>query len=219
MSPSRGHGPTSQTPIPWFLLALALFAPPVGAADEPEPWAVLEAARESLHRGPQVAEFAQTYVPAGFSSGDTETGRLRFELPRCLEWDYEAPERKGFLLCGDSVWAWTEEDNAGRHYVIDPEEEPGLDLLLLDVEVLRERYRARVEDGGDGRWRILLVPHEAEGSSYEAALTIETGTGRPVELAYVDGEGNSTRFDLSDYRPSDGAGPLAPPGGIEWVEE
>ena len=193
--------------------------PPSPGSLSRDPWGSLLAARESLHRGPQTADFAQTFVPAGFSSGERETGRILLDLPGCLRWDYEIPDRKSFLFCEDEVWFWNQDEPAGRHYKVDPEEEPGLDLLLLDVERLRERYEARAEDAGDGRRRIVLVPLRSEFGVTPAGLTIETGTGRLVEIGYSDAEGNATRFRISGYRPAEEAGRLTPPADIEWTDE
>ena len=70
-------------------------------AAAPDPWKVLQGVRQSLvDSGPTAAAFTQTYIPAGFSSGDSESGRLALALPDCLRWDYQDPYPKGFLLCG-----------------------------------------------------------------------------------------------------------------------
>jgi len=74
----------------------------VGAA-EIDPWSVLSGVRESLvAAGPTGAEFSQVYVPAGFTSGEKEAGKLALALPDCLRWDYVAPYPKSFLLCAAS---------------------------------------------------------------------------------------------------------------------
>jgi len=60
----------------------------------------------------------------------------------CLRWDYTAPYPKSFLICGGVLHAWNEEDKTGRRYRVDRKKEPGLDLRLLGVDELRERYLA-----------------------------------------------------------------------------
>ncbi len=96
--------------IPGALALLAVFASAgSAAAAEPaaggDPWLTLERVRASLiEDGPAGAEFVQTYVPAGFSTGEEERGRLALALPDCLRWDYEEPYPKSFLLCGEEAF-------------------------------------------------------------------------------------------------------------------
>ena len=73
-------------------LALALLLPGAVAAQEADPWTVLKNVRKSLvESGPTGAGFVQTYIPAGFTSGEKESGRLALHLPDCLRWDYTDP--------------------------------------------------------------------------------------------------------------------------------
>lgn len=216
------RGATSRALARVTLLGLLSLASTGGAAEGaelPDPWSSLVEARESLESGPLIADFVQTYVPAGFSSGERETGRILLDLPSCLQWNYEIPDEKRFLFCEDEVWYWNHTEPGGRHYTVDPEAEPGLDLLLLEVERLRERYAARADDAGNGRLRIELVPLEPEFGVTPASLTIETGTRHLVVVDYSDSEGNTTRFEISGYRPGEGAGRLSPPADIEWTDE
>ncbi len=89
----------------FFLCLLSLV--PLTAAAQKDSWAVLSGVRQSLvEAGPTEASFTQTYIPAGFSSGEKETGRMSLSLPDCLRWDYQDPYPKGFLLCGEVVHTW-----------------------------------------------------------------------------------------------------------------
>ena len=111
-----------------FLLGLAA---PLRAL-EADPWAALEKVRGRLAAsGPRVAEFEHLYLPAGFSQGEKESGRLALSLPDCLRWDYGEPYPKSFLVCGAVAHYWNEEDKTGQRQSIDSKNEPGLDLLLL----------------------------------------------------------------------------------------
>ncbi len=85
-----------------------------------DPWPTLEAVRGELARGgPQGAEFTQSYVPAGFESGDTESGSVALGLPDCLRWDYAQPYAKSFLVCGARAWSWVDGEPKGRRATID----------------------------------------------------------------------------------------------------
>lgn len=216
-----------------WALALTLGLPlgsvsPARAAEPPDPWAVLDAARESLAAdGAERAEFVQTFVPAGFSSGEEERGRVALDLPECLRWDYDEPFPKSFLLCGERVWSWNPEDRRGRTGSLDRESQPGLDLLLLPVEELSGRYAAEVVETDGERVTIELTPEAESSGGIEAAtgaeltgatLVVDTEAERLMELAYEDREGNRTRFVLSGYESVDPEGLFEAPSWVAWEE-
>lgn len=204
-----------------WAIGLCWLAAAVRADDDA--WAELEAAREGLAmESPLAANFVQSYVPAGFSSGDEETGRLFLSLPACLRWDYEEPYPRRYLLCGQSVWVWSPDEPVGDRFLQVSREEAGLDFLLLSVERLRERYEAALATTEDGAARIELAPTSEEAPFARAAITLGGESRRPVRLEYADREGNETRFDLSLYRGIEPRGPgeagLFTPPDIEWID-
>ncbi len=191
----------------------------------PDPWTVLQGVRQSLvSAGPTGADFSQVYVPAGFTSGETETGGLSLDLPDCLRWDYQNPYPKSFLLCGGMVYFWNPEDKTGRRYAVNRQTEPGLDLLLLGVEDLKGRYRASARTQPDGRIAVTLAPKEgrpAAGRSEslaDASFVVDPGRERLVEVAYHDREGNLTRFAITSYHGLPRSGQFSPPSGIRWED-
>lgn len=193
-------------------------AVPVAAQETVDPWAVLAAARNALvAASPLEAEFLQTFTPAGFSTGDTEGGRLYLALPDCLRWDYRDPFPRSYLICDGIVHIWSPGDSEGRRLHVDRTEEPGLDLLLLSVEALQQRYRATLGPTGEGDFEVVLLPTGSGASFSEAAIVIEPSTSRPRVIRYVDQEGNASRFDLSSYAPDGDEGRfVAPP--ITWQD-
>jgi outer membrane lipoprotein-sorting protein len=204
------------TPAVLFFMAGAALA----QAPAADPWKVLQGVRQSLvDSGPTGATFTQTYIPAGFSSGDSEAGRLALALPDCLRWDYQDPYPKGFLLCGGVAHSWNPQDKTGRRYRVDRRNEPGLDLLLLGVDDLKNRYRATTRALDGGRVAVDLAP---KGSKVEeltdASLTVDPAAQRLVEVSYHDREGNMTRFVIKDYKGLPRQGQFSPPAGIRWED-
>ena len=208
-----------RTALPLALLLAAALVP-LGAAAQGDPWASLDRVRDSLAAaGPSQASFTQTYVPAGFSSGETESGTLALSLPDCLRWDYRQPYSKTFLLCGEVAHYWNAEDRAGRRYTVDRENEPGLDLLLLGVEELKTRYRATQKRAENGRVAIDLVPRKRLEAVASATLVVDPSANRLVGLSYADREGNRTRFTLGDYRKLSGDTAFDPPRHVRFQEQ
>jgi outer membrane lipoprotein carrier protein len=200
--------------------AIALLAALPAAAQEVDPWTVLKNVRQSLvEAGPTGASFVQTFIAAGFSSGDKESGRLALNLPDCMRWDYQNPFPKSFLLCGGTVHAWNEGDQTGRRYRVDRKNEPGLDLLLLGVDELKERYRATAKTVEGGRIEIALSPKEKKLAELtDATLTVDPASQRVVAVSYHDREANLTRFEISGYQDLSRQGSFSPPANIKWVE-
>jgi outer membrane lipoprotein carrier protein len=202
------------------LTALALLGAFPAAAADVDPWTVLNNVRRSLvEAGPTGASFVQTFIAAGFSSGDKESGRLALALPDCMRWDYLNPFPKSFLLCGGTVHAWNEGDPTGHRYRVDRKNEPGLDLLLLGVDQLKERYRATAKAADGGRIEIALSPKEKRLAELkDATLTVDPGSQRVVAVSYHDNEGNLTRFEITGYQELSRQASFSPPANIRWVE-
>ncbi|HEX4960943.1 MAG TPA: outer-membrane lipoprotein carrier protein LolA, partial [Thermoanaerobaculia bacterium] len=141
----------------------------------------------------------------------------------CLRWDYTEPYPKSFLICGGVLHTWNEEDKTGRRYRVDRKNEPGLDLLLLGVDELKERYKASGQSVAGGRVEIALSPKEKEkgkpAALADATLTVDPATKRVTGIAYHDREGNLTRFDVSGYQDLPRQGRFTPPAGIKWEEQ
>ncbi|MCG8459824.1 MAG: outer membrane lipoprotein carrier protein LolA [Holophagales bacterium] len=199
------------------LTAFLMLAP---AASATSPWVLLEELRESMQTaGPITGKFVQTYVPSGFSTGDRESGFLSLWLPTCLRWNYEEPEEKHFLLCGEEVWFWNDLEPMGRHYRIDPEQEPGLDLLLVEVDRLQERYSAQSTRLADGTFEISLATPSDALQAFGAKIRVDPVADRVVGLEFTDSEGNLTRFEITGYQKLEHTGLFRAPVDMEWTEE
>lgn len=199
-----------------LLIALLLLSPAGVAADEAA-WQMLESARRSLaEASPLEARFVQTYVPAGFTDGDRENGRLYLSLPTCLRWDYEAPYPRSYMLCGRTVWSWAPDEPVGDRLLEVSREEAGVDFLLLSTDRLRQRYEARTDPEGDHP-SVHLEPTSDDAPFVRATIELDPRTNRPRDISYVDRQGNTTRFSLSDYaRPQHEA--IFEPPEIRWID-
>ncbi len=221
-----------QPNLPIALLAagaLAVLAAPLAGAERaPSAWGLIEAVRASLAAdGRLQADFTQTYTPAGFSTGETESGRLALALPDCLRWDYTGAEAKSFLLCGRDAYSWNAGDTDGRHQRVESRDEPGLDLLLLPLDHLRQRYDAAVSTGPEGP-TITLTPRADAGaksggkgagrSPLGAQLELDAAGKRLRSLSYTDRDHNATRFVISGYRLLADGSLFAPPA-LQWRED
>ncbi|HVS13088.1 MAG TPA: outer membrane lipoprotein carrier protein LolA [Thermoanaerobaculia bacterium] len=215
--------PTTPVGLPVGLLAgLLVVALPLGAApvhDDSNPWSLFDRVRAELQgKSPLSARFVQTFVPAGFSQGETEEGRLSISLPRCLRWDYGEPFPKSFLLCDDTAFYWNPGETSGHRYPIEDEEAPGLDFFLLSSADLRLRYNATSERLGTGLYHVALEPIRPTDDVVALEVVIDPDSDRIVELSYQDSEANRTRFVLTDFEQGAAPGTFAPPAGMTWED-
>lgn len=186
---------------------------------ETRAWEVLDGLRNELSAGPPLeARFDQSFVPSGFSTGDVESGSLFLDLPRCLRFDYLEPFPKSFLLCGDWIYTWNPGEASGRRYLLEESDADGLDLLRLDVDSLRRRYRARVVSESTQGIGIELTPLEAAGEIRSATLELAPGGRELRALAYRDAGGDQTRFEIGSARDLDDRAAFQPPQ-LEWLHD
>ncbi len=200
------------------LLVLALVGASGAARAADDPWQLLGDLRVGLAAaGTLAGDFDQTFVPAGFSDGEQESGRLALAIPDCLRWDYLVPYRKSYLLCGSQLYYWVEGDPQGQRSTLEASTQRGLDLLLLPAEALARRYRASARPEGANRL-IELEPLGGDATLARVELTIDPVRQRPVALAWTDREGNATRFRFSALEAAEPADRFSPPADLEWKE-
>jgi outer membrane lipoprotein-sorting protein len=196
---------------------LLIAAAPAAAAEDP--WAALDRLRRAMAGDRALtARFVQTFTPAGFASGEVESGRVAISLPDCLRWDYREPYSKSFLVCGARAHSWVDGEPRGQRTTIEARHEMGLDLLLLPIGELRERYRVTAEITADKQLDLALVPLAADSPLAAANLALDVRRDRLVTLEYRDREGNVTSFRFSDYHPLEQLEVFEPPAGIEWQD-
>jgi outer membrane lipoprotein carrier protein len=199
-----------------LLLMLLLSASP--AAAQPEPWAALATARARMQEdGPRVLTFRQTYLPTGFDRGEEETGRVALDLPRCVRWDYDDPYPKSFLLCGERLWSWNPGEPVGHLYDLDTAQ-PGLDLLLLAVDQLDDRYTAQAQAAGNAT-RVHLTPKRSDAQSLRDAAILVGEDGRVRELTYRDAEGNRSTFRFAPTKALPPGGHFTAPATVKWERD
>lgn len=188
-------------------------------ASEADPWSELQALRSTLASRPLTADFVQTYLPAGFSAGEEESGQIHLSVPNCLRWDYRSPYPRSFLVCSGTAYTWNEGEQSGRRYHLKSTDEPGLDLLTLSVEELQRRYAAHRSGGNGNLVKLTLAPLAAGSPVLEASMSIDRRTHQLLRLSYRGLEGDTTRFEFSGHQPVKDDTKFAPPAGLQWLED
>lgn len=208
---------TARASRGWALVLWLGFAPGLSAEVADDPWRAIERLRAALAAdGPLEAAFQQSYVPVGFSSGDTESGALALSLPDCLRWDYTDPDPKSFLVCGARAWSWLEGEPRGQRFTIEADRELGLDLLLLPASELASRYRAASHRLPSGEIEIVLEPLAGDSDLQVANLILSSDARRPRALDWRDREGNVSSFRFSGWTALADGDRFSPPPSLDW---
>ena len=207
-----------------LLSSMAVLTPlPALATSEAtvDPWQALSKLRGTLDASsPFVASFTQSWIPAGFTSGEEEQGQMAAHLPECLFWEYSDPYPKSFLLCEETAWAWNPGETTGTRHHVDGRDAPGLDFFLQSPEDLTERYEATARKQ-EGHLALTLIPKEPTEDVVRVELELDAATHHLRVLAYEDEEGSRTRFELSAYKPKQTIDDtkFQPPEDIVWEDQ
>jgi hypothetical protein len=210
--------------LPAWLLAIAVAGALAGAGFAEsgpaiDPWQALQELRLQLAAsGALVADFHQSYLPAGFATGDEEAGRVALALPDCLRWDYSEPYPKSYLLCGSRLHTWVAGEPQGERLHVEARDEAGLDLLLLPVEQLKSRYTAVARPSSGGAIAVELVPTAPDSRIARAELSFDLASQRPTALSYRDRDGNLSTFRFGAFELLEDDTLFTPPTTLIWKE-
>lgn len=208
---------------PRVLLALILLAgtPSAGKSE-------VVAGLQSWLDGTSTLEmrFRQSLVSSALGTTASETGRLYLERPGKLRFDYLDPEKKIALLLGDRTSLYLEDERQltrGRlsgEQGLFPRLLAGRDRLeaLFDASLV-----ATPTAGGDGSYRLRLVPKGEQNPLAIVTLILHAKTFSIEGAELMDEAGNRTTYAFQDVRRNkgipDGLFAFEPPAGTEVVDQ
>ena len=201
-----------------MILTAALGGGMARASEAVDPWAILDQLRSNLANESLRGEFVQTFRPAGFTTGDRETGSLFLALPECVRWDYDEPFAKTFLLCRETLHTWNRGEQAGRRFPLTGGDEPGIDLLRLRLEELRLRYDAQVTRTEEDSLTVLLTPLDEANAIAEANLHVDPKRRFLRGFSFRDREGNVSQFEISELTAHSDPDVFVVPADLEWLD-
>ncbi|MGE5236094.1 MAG: outer membrane lipoprotein carrier protein LolA [Acidobacteriota bacterium] len=170
----------------------------------PEPGVSLDALAATMKSAPAWhATFTQRYVPAGFTSGSTDHGRVLLAPPMRLRFDYDSASPRVFAV--DGTVARLVDDAAGScdAVLLDASEWGRLPLAaLLDPAAARDTFTTTTHGN-----ELRLVPRQPMPELAEVDVVVGHD-GLPATVVAVDASGNRNEFTFGGWRrvaaPSDG---------------
>jgi outer membrane lipoprotein carrier protein len=146
--------------------------------------------------------FEQTMTSGALGAGIEEAGRFYLRRPGRMRWDYLEPERKIALIDGNSTRLYLEQDR--QLWESELEDGSLLSMLLADVEPLESVFESGVlsapEKGGQGAYRLRLVPRVDVASFREIVVTLRPPEFAIEALEVLDAGGNRMLYRFFDLR-------------------
>jgi len=138
------------------------------------------------------AEFSQITVDGRDEVVEESYGRMYFQAPDLIRWDYLEPFPQVIVADGEQLWHY---DESLEQVTVRPQPAPGDSpmLVLTRPELLEKFYRILPSDRPD---QLRFEPLADQAEIEMARLTFRDG--KPATLDLFDPFGQSTRLTLTD---------------------
>ncbi|HKL50769.1 MAG TPA: outer membrane lipoprotein chaperone LolA [Wenzhouxiangellaceae bacterium] len=180
--------PTTIKTIMVAAIFLAAFSLPTIA--QPDARALLDDFAQELDS--LSAEFSQITVDGRDEVVEESYGRMYFQAPDLIRWDYLEPFPQVIVADGEQLWHY---DESLEQVTVRPQPAPGDSpmLVLTRPELLEKFYRILPSDRPD---QLRFEPLADQAEIEMARLTFRDG--KPATLDLFDPFGQSTRLTLTD---------------------
>jgi outer membrane lipoprotein carrier protein len=207
------------------LVAFAVLAASAAAAAErPGPLLSCVQARYGALRG-LAAGFAQESRVASLGRPRTRSGRLYFQTPGRMRWEYDGPDPQLIVADGKTLWLYRPERKQVVTQPVDAAFTRQTPLLFLmgrgDFAAEFTWEERALAPEADGAVRVALRPRVEKPDLARLVLEIVPGECRLAGTSVEDAFGNVTRLVFSGERADAGLDPalfrFSPPPGTEVV--
>jgi outer membrane lipoprotein carrier protein len=178
--------------------------------------------------------FLEKYTSAG-SSLVAESGTVYFEKPGRMRWDYDAPEKKMFLVDGKNVWYYVPADHTASRTSVKESSDWRTPLALLAGKVDLERLcggltladptTKNTDEKADAAGDMVLVcgPRKADQNVF-SRVTLEVNAQHQLARLDIEQPGDiQTEFRFGDWHENvpieESKFHFEPPRGVAIVDD
>jgi len=225
---SRLHLLRLFTPV--LFAGTALFcAPPIGSQDTEKAVAKAVRALEARYKG--AGSFRAVFLERrseGRGSLQLESGTLYIRRPGLMRWEYEAPEKKLFVVDGKFAWFYVPADRTATKAALRQSDDERIPLLLLAGKTTLGRVCRRIELAdvhveAQGDVALRCLPARGGEEEYKEAVFEVDAESHLVRLLVREAGDVETEFHFGRWEenpPLDRAlFEFAPPKGTVIVDE
>jgi len=146
------------------------------------------------------AKFEHNFYSSVVSTPLKEKGKLYFQKPDLMRWEYTDPENNIYLFKGNKYQGYfVEENQLERGSITDEGHEPEILHLLTGQKNLMDFYAIEFSPfptDNPQNAQIKLTPKQDDDGSF-LLLEIERKKGLIHKIIFMDWEGNKTEFQFS----------------------
>lgn len=203
---------------------LSLFSAPAAPAVPLDVEAIIQGVERAYNQTDSLeARFEQRYHSKVFRRTRLSKGTVRFARPGLMDWQYESPKRRRYLLDGKDLWVHRVDEGelmVRRDY--DGGELQAALRFLWGRGRLDNGFKVTLLKQNGKRALLRLVPERPSGHYKQVRLAVRLSDFRISDSVVVDAQGNENRFKFigakydkklaaDDFR-------FTPPKGLEVTE-
>lgn len=132
-------------------------------------------------------------------------GTVAFKRPGKMRWELQNDERQIIVADGKTLWFYQPEEQQVLKSPFESAFRSGTPIsFLTGVGRIRDDFDASIDDSGEGKVTLALVPRQQGGEVGRLRLTVETDNYDIVAAEIFDPLGNITRLRFSDLKRNRG---------------
>jgi outer membrane lipoprotein-sorting protein len=152
-----------------------------------------------------VADFEQETAAEMLVEAEKSKGTFYYEAPDKVRWQYDAPTPKVIVINGSELVTWYQDLRRAEKVQVGRYSDAVFKYLGASgsLETLMDYFSLRVDfPKGSEPYKIDLVPRykRVEKRLRDMSVSIDGELFVPVELAYTEPNGDSTRYEFSDFK-------------------
>ena len=152
-----------------------------------------------------VAHFQQETSAEMLAEAETSKGTFYYEAPDKVRWQYDSPTPKVIVINGEELVTWYQDLNRAEKVQVGRYSDAVFKYLGASgsLETLMDYFSLRVDfPDGNEPYLVDLVPRykRVEKRLRDMKVAIDGKLFVPVELAYTEPNGDSTRYRFSDFK-------------------
>jgi outer membrane lipoprotein carrier protein len=146
------------------------------------------------------AQFKQTVESPTLTSPLKTSGKVAFEKPNRMRWDYDPPDKQTIVGDGSNLWLFQPDMNQVIKAPLGEAFQAATPLTFLSgLGQLERDFHASLEQETPDTWVLKLVPKQ-DAAMGVLGLTVRKGDASIAEARITDAVGTTTRIAFSNER-------------------
>lgn len=144
------------------------------------------------------ANFKQTYWNKLFNRKETSEGKLSYQKPAQIRWDYEKPTKKSFILNKSTLWLVEPEEKVAQVNKCFESDALTASLVFLGGKgKLKDQFKLEKSVKSN---ELILTPKTKNQMLAKLTLRVDIKTGQVLGSTVTDSDGNTNHFEYLGAR-------------------